>query len=98
MRTLIELPDGDQDGELPYTKDEIVMLVKLLKINNGLLSVALHSAVKGDMLPLDFDDVDEVLYCLQLLENIKRTMDGESDVWLADEIETEQWVKDASED
>ncbi len=78
--------------EVPYTKDEILMIVHMLRMNNMQITYTLEAVCK--MLGID-DNFDMVMCQCGIIERVKSTMIGETDVWLEMELATEQLIKDA---
>lgn len=86
----------EDESEYPYTKNEVVLLVQLMKMHNMSIASSLSAAIRSGV--FQCDEPEDYIMIVICLEQIKYTNDKVADTWNSDELDVEQWVKDALED
>lgn len=80
-----------------YSKDEISIIAKILKLHS--FSIASAFSVCVDMDIFRCDEASEYAALVITIEKIKETQeDGVSNVWSSEELAVGEWIKDILED
>lgn len=90
------MDEDDVYEQFGHTKNEVVLIVSLLRMHNMSIACAFGAAVKSEVFDCEIDD--DYVFLNTLIEKIKLTCEGRTDIFDGDELLVGQWIRDAMED